>query len=477
MDLLQELPFSIEAAEATLSPLEIQELFRDGYSQSKIASDGILGFHSVLFATSNAKEMARYFESVLGFHEIAYRGLETGSSLVGAHVVSNGDIRFEFVNNLENPNNSSAYCAMHNMEEFMEIVPQSFVHECFACQFLSVRTMFTKEGVSQAELARTIQDAATAWEVHRFSSKHGMGVYDVAFEVTDVDEMYQRAIANSAISVMPPNIVQDKCGLVKMAILGVPGHDLKHTLVQNLDYTGCYLPRYRPTVRPDFPSKKVVLHNIDHCVQNFSWNGMMPSATFYAAAFGLHKFWSVDDQDVSTGNTALRLVVMTSANGKVKMPINEPAKSKMRGQIEEFYEYHDGAGVQHIALLTRDIVGTVSELQARGLSFNRISDAYYDNLKARLDSEDIELHEDFNQIRDLFILVDFDPATKFKKKNGKYGCNYILQIFTEPLHDRPTFFIEIIQRHHHNGFGKGTFKGLFESIELQQRMRGTLIPN
>lgn len=274
-----------------------------------------------------------------------------------------------------------------------------------------------------------------------------------------------------------PTIEQDENGAVKIAVIGVPGNDISHTLVQKLSYKGKYLPHYAHSLR-ECPNlqREVQLQEIDHCVQNFSWNEMMPNAKFYASALGLHKFWSVDDKDVSTGNTALRSVVMSSANGKVKIPINEPARAKLRGQIEEFYEYFGGPGVQHLALLTRDILRTVRALRASGLKFNQIQPSYYVELARRLARDNIEMKEDFDQIRQGHILVDYDPATKYKKPNGKYGCNYILQIFTEPLHDRPTVFLEIIQRYHHNGFGKGTFKGLFESIELEQKKRGTLIP-
>lgn len=180
---------------------------------------------------------------------------------------------------------------------------------------------------------------------------------------------------------------------------------------------------------------------------------------------------------MSTGATALKSVVMASANGKVKMPINEPAKGIMKGQIEEFYEFYKGPGVQHIALITRDIIALVKAMRLRGIDFNTISDAYYKNLEERLNKDSIKLFESFEELKALHILVDFDLASKYLHRDGRYRCHYILQIFTKPLHDRPTLFLEIIQRHHHNGFGKGTFKGLFETIEAQQRLRGTLVPS
>lgn len=478
MNLLQQLPFYPENRLAIISEFEINELLREGFIGSKLATDGILGFHAVKFATSNAKEMARYFELVLGFKEIAYRGLETSSPLLGSHVLRNGNATLEFVNNLHVPNGRKCSAELHKLISYFIKGPNSVEMACLAAQFEPVRSIFLK-GACSATLEETVKDAATAWDIHRFISRHGMGVFDVSFEVADVDEMFERAIKNGAIAILTPTVESDGRGDVKMATIGVPGSDIRHTLIQILRYRGCYLPNYSVSNRGYRASKheRPELCDIDHCVQNYSWNELVPYSRFYAAALGLHKFWSVDDKDVSTGNTALRSIVMASANGRVKMPINEPAKGKMKGQIEEFYDFYGGPGVQHVAFLTRDIVSAVDSLKARGLKFNHISEEYYKELEAKLTDHKIELKENLDQLKKRNILVDFDPATKYLKPSGSYACNYLLQIFTEPLHDRPTFFIEIIQRHRHNGFGKGTFKGLFESIELQQKLRGTLSPS
>lgn len=483
-NLLCELPYFPELSLLAVSQFEINELLRDGHSASKAATNGIFSFFSITFATSNAKEMARYLENVMDLREIAFRGLESKSRLVGAHVLRNGCATFVIVNNIETPDEGRCKGDIHQklMKCFGDS-PNALEYAFLSGHFASVRERISKietvDSLSEpeaAELKQLAVDAVAAWKISRFTNLHGMGVSDISFEVADVDTMFHKAVNNGALSIQPPTIHLDEDGQVKVAVIGVPHHDCTHTLIQNLNYSGVYLPNYKLCSRDVGVEHPVKFHEIDHVVQNFSWNEMMKAATFYAATFGFHKFWSVDEKDVSTGNTALRSIVMANGNGKVKLPINEPVKAKFRGQIEEFHDYFGGPGVQHVALSTRDILGTVASLQARGLKFNRISEDYYVTLKARLQNDNLELLEDFDKIQELQVLVDFDPSTKVMTAGGKYRCTYLLQIFSEPFHDRPTFFFEIIQRHHHNGFGKGTFKGLFESIELQQRMRGTLLP-
>lgn len=463
MLLLKELPFSDCLDQDKLSEFEVHELFRDGHLSFKEPLDGIVGFFSVCFASANAKEMARYLELVFGFEEVAYRGLETGSFCVASHVLRNANVIFEVVNTLK---------------------VQDGAEEKFRLMYDDAEEKFRLNGVRAGgleDLRRNAEavafEAAKASLIHRFVTRHGQGVMDITFQVQNVDAAFYRAVANGAIVCRYPVILQDSYGKVKTAVVGVPKTDLLHTLVEILDYNGPFLPHFEYPICDKVPRflPQVHLDSVDHCVQNFTWNQMMDFATFYAKAFGLHKFWSVDEQDVSTGNTALKSIVMASSNGKVRMPINEPAKGKMKGQIEEFYDFYGGPGVQHVALRTRYILDTVSALRARGLEFNTISDTYYETLQKRLHDENIALYEDFNDLRKNHILVDFDPSTKFRKGES-YSCNYILQIFSKPLHDRPTLFIEIIQRHHHNGFGKATFKGLFETIEIQQKLRGTLVP-
>lgn len=447
----------------------------DGHQKCKLPLDGIVGFHSIRFATSNAKEMASYLEYSLDCKEIAYRGLETGSVMLASHVVKKNDCVFELINTLgrgdsrpgskrSRPNTSSSRPGTARLAKAPVTLPvggsDSTLHDI---------------ALAAAQLSQDAQDSSA---VDEFVACHGMGVIDVSFEVVDVDAAFERAVFYGATNIRRPAVIGDEHGSVKLAVVGVPDSDLRHTLIQKLDYKGPYLPFYKLSwLLPMCQGGPVPISEIDHCVQNFSWNEMTIYATFYASAFGLHKFWSVDEQDVSTGATALKSIVMASANGKVKMPINEPAKGRMKGQIEEFYEFYNGPGVQHIALKSRDIVQLVKGMRSRGVEFNTISDTYYNDLMERLTKNSIELFESFKELRKYNILVDFDPSTKYKSRDGKTRCHYILQIFTKPLHDRPTLFLEIIQRRHHNGFGKGTFKGLFETIEAQQRLRGTLVPS
>lgn len=451
------LPFALSPED------DISDLFRDGHSNCKFPLDGMVGFFAVRFATSNAREMARYFQLALGFEYVAHRNLESGSRLLAAHVLKNGNAVVEVISSLkcaENPQPEAA-------AELAKYFPQENSNLAWiASQYPDVCVTVGPE---------IAHDAVSANCADHFVARHGMGVLDVCLEVTDVDLAYRRAIGNGAVPVQAPADMADRYGVVRLAKVQVPNTDLFHTLVQPRDYHGVYLPGY--VLVGGFQNMtRVSFCEIDHCVQNYSWNEMEKYARFYAAAFGLHKYWSVDEADVSTQNTALRSLVMASTNGKVKMPINEPAESKLVGQIQEFTDYFGGPGVQHVALRTRNIVDTVVVLRGRGMEFNDMPSSYYDGLQKRLAQHQIRLQEDMEQLAKNDILVDFDPESRFPRRDGSYGCNYILQIFTKPLHDRPTFFFEIIQRRHHNGFGKGTFKGLFESIENQQRLRGTLVP-
>ncbi|GBL52907.1 4-hydroxyphenylpyruvate_dioxygenase [Candidozyma auris] len=475
MQILKELPFyphhGLKVKVYSKSDFEIAELLRGGHSTHKLPLDGLLGFHAIRFATSNAKEMARFLELSLGFKEIAYRGLETSSIVLASHVLKKGDCVFEVINTLSRgdsrPNSSKSFSSRSGSRS-REMLPVTLMVHGGA-------TSFEELGRAAEQLA---YDALDAKAIDTFVNIHGMGVMDVSLDVLDVNKAFLRATGAGATIVRRPTVITDEFGSVKVAVIRIPGSDLRHTLVENLTYKGPFMPFYKESMVPSLPEENPVpLIGIDHCVQNFTWNQMDDYAMFYAAAFGLHKFWSVDEQDVSTGATALKSVVMASANGKVKMPINEPAKGIMKGQIEEFYEFYKGPGVQHIALITRDIIASVKAMRLRGIDFNTISDAYYKNLEERLNKDSIKLFESFEELKALHILVDFDSASKYLHRDGSYRCHYILQIFTKPLHDRPTLFLEIIQRHHHNGFGKGTFKGLFETIEAQQRLRGTLVPS
>lgn len=451
---------------------------------------GIQSFYSVRLVTSSAKEMAAYLQTILGLEKIAYQGLENGNSCLASHVLRKNDVVLEISGTLETRTDfrydSKKKCAlevektemenktMHTLE-YLEC-QRSVVRE--SLRYNAVQKYFGKPGATKQNGHKIVLEAATASAVEDFISIHGMGVFDVVFLVKDVRRVFSKAVAAGALVIRQPEITSDKNGSVFIATVGTPVSDLRHTLVQLVDYKGPYLPGYA-SVEPKqgnvAQSTAGVLCDIDHCVQNFSWNELNVSTQFYISAFGLHKFWSVDDKDVSTENAGLRSIVLTNTNQRVKMPINEPAMAKMRGQIEEFYDYYGGPGVQHIAIRTDDIIETVITMKKRGIEFNSVSSTYYKKLGEHLDIYNIELHEDLKILKEHHILLDFDPSTRFKQKNGKFLCHYILQIFTNPIHDRPTLFFEIIQRYNHNGFGKGTFRGLFESIEEQQKLRGTLV--
>lgn len=519
---LSELPFFPQDCETLPERITtIEDLLKDGAQISKFPEDGLIGFYGVKVVSSNAKEMATFLELSMGFEEIAYRGLETNSRKIASHVVRNGNIVFEIVNTLEPVNEEYVHYPMQsnpsfqykmersaliddhcqslkqyimdigqeyaermthdgfNYHQSMEHYINSVVHSHEFKDIISKYKTLVNNLTQFAE--NTLYDIFDIYSMQKFLTRHGEGINDILLEVVDVDATFEKAVQNGAYIIKPPKLYRDELGSVKSATIIIPYTDIRHTLIQKIDYTGPYLPNYgKPSEKEErfkvFTRSlpPVELNYIDHCVQNYDWYQMMPQAEFYAKIFGLHKFWSVDEQDVSTTNTALKSIVMASSNGKIKIPINEPARGKMKSQIEEFYDYNGGPGVQHIALRTYNIVEAVSSLKCRGIEFNTISSSYYDNLLKRLQNDQIELFEDIDELKELNILVDYDSGSKMKMKNNKFRCNYILQIFTKPLHDRPTLFIEIIQRHHHNGFGKGTFKGLFETVENEQRLRGTL---
>ncbi|KAI7164442.1 4-hydroxyphenylpyruvate, partial [Hortaea werneckii] len=204
------------------------------------------------------------------------------------------------------------------------------------------------------------------------------------------------------------------------------------------------------------------LEAIDHCVGNQDWQEMDAACDFYERCLGFHRFWSVDDKDICTDFSALKSVVMSSPNDVVKMPINEPAVGKKKSQIEEYVDFYNGPGVQHIALRTPDILTTVSNMKARGVEFISVPETYYTEIRERLRKTGMKLNESFETIQNLNILIDFDEG------------GYLLQLFTKPLMDRPTVFIEVIQRNNFDGFGAGNFKSLFEAIEREQAARGNL---
>lgn len=456
-------------------------------SQTRGPIDYITDFYSIRFASSNARQMARHLELAFDFREVAYRGLETGALSVASHVLQCNDIIMEFMNPLECPFPENHHLCIlppsspvvSATEALLSGHPQcsTVTEQCLRSPKIRKQiTQYLNNEKTVAATRQAILDHTVASFLADFINLHGVGVCDILFKVTDVNALFEHSVVNGAIPITQPTVQTDQNGSVIVATIALPTADLHHTFVQNLNYKGKYLPGYGGPSTCAISSIfcGIKLQAIDHCVLNYSWNQMIPNATFYALALGFQKFWSVDDQDVSTGNTGLRLMVMTNKNGNVKIPINEPAKVKLKGQIEEFYEFYGGPGVQHVALRSTDILNDVTFLRSRGLEFNTISDEYYRNLQKRLNAHQITLFESFSALRENHILVDFDPKSKRERSDGTFSCFYILQIFSKPLHDRPTFFFEFIQRHSHDGFGKGTFKGLFESIEREQELRGTL---
>ncbi|TDZ35976.1 4-hydroxyphenylpyruvate dioxygenase [Colletotrichum trifolii] len=382
------------------------------------------GYDHVTWWVGNAKQAAAYYNTFFGFKTVAYKGLETGSRYLTSWVVENSDVRFVFTS----PIRSLAH------------LPED-------------------EAIHDAE-------RALLGDIHAHLEKHGDAVKDVAFEVDNVQGVYDKAVLEGAQSIQPPTVLGDpEHGNVLAAVIRTYG-DTTHTLIARNNYKGPFLPGFR-AAKPSAASVSlpgVPLLRIDHCVGNQSWNEMVAACAFYEKCLSFHRFWSVDDSQICTEFSALNSIVMSSANQLVKMPINEPAPGKKKSQIEEYVVFNSGAGIQHIALLTPDIITTVSAMRARGVEFINVPSTYYDNMRHRLKTEKRNwvLKEDLATIERLNILIDYDEQ------------GYLLQLFTKPLMDRPTVFIEIIQRNHFEGFGAGNFKSLFEAIEREQAERGNL---
>ncbi|RSM07580.1 4-hydroxyphenylpyruvate dioxygenase [Fusarium oligoseptatum] len=382
------------------------------------------GYDHITWWVGNAKQAASYYTNLFGFKTIAYKGLETGSRYFASYVVANNDVRFVFTS----PLRSEAH------------FPDD-------------------EPISKS-------DRKLLKEMYAHLERHGDAVKDVAFEVDNVEGVYYKAVEEGAIAVQDPLVTKDKeHGSVSTAVICTYG-DTTHTLISRQNYTGPFLPGFRAVNKktasvsvPDVP-----LARIDHCVGNQSWNEMVSACAFYEQCLSFHRFWSVDDSQICTEFSALSSIVMASPNNVVKMPINEPAPGKKKSQIEEYVIFNSGPGVQHIALLTPDIITSVSALRARGVEFIDVPSTYYTAMRHRLKTErrNWELKEEFETLERLNILIDYDEG------------GYLLQLFTKPLMDRPTVFIEIIQRNDFDGFGAGNFKSLFEAIEREQAERGNL---
>lgn len=369
------------------------------------------GFDHCHWWVGNAKQAASWFVARFGFTRIAYRGLETGSRDVVTHVVRQGRIRFAFSSAL-NPGASPS-----------------------------------------------LGD-----DIGRHLQKHGDGVKDVAFSVENCRKIFASAVSRGAVVVQEPIELTDEHGTVVLATIKTYG-DTLHSFVQRGAYTGVFLPGFKAIDEKD-PLASITppigLDFIDHVVGNMPDKGMIPTVEWYERVLQFHKFWTVDDKQIHTQFSSLRSTVMADFDRVIKMPINEPAEGLRKSQIAEYVDYYGGSGVQHIALNTRDIISAISNLRARGVDFLRVPDTYYDSLRARLSCSSIKVSEDIATLQKLNILVDFDDK------------GYLLQLFTAPLQDRPTVFLEVIQREGCDGFGAGNFKSLFESIEREQAARGNL---
>jgi len=381
-----------------------------GYATSKgekPEKGNFLEFDHLTFLVGNAKQAAGWYCTRFGFKHYLYRGLENGERNVAYHAIKQNKIIFVFKSAL-NPGNT--------------------------------------------ELGEKL-------------TSHADHVTDVAFSVNDLDAIVAKAIEQGAVVVSQISEESDENGTIRKATLKTYG-DVMHTLIDRSQYKGEFLPGFKPHYLKDpleelLPSPNLLF--IDHLVGNQPDDEMVPIVQWYEKALQFHRFWSVDDSMIHTKYSSLRSIVVTNFEETIKMPINEPASGMKKSQITEYVEYNGGAGVQHIALRTNDIIATVLALKARGLEFiSSIPDSYYTLLKKNLEKSKTKITEDIDMLKKLKILVDFD-------ENG-----YLLQIFSRPVQDRPTLFLEVIQRHNHHGFGVGNFKALFEAIESEQAARGNL---
>lgn len=296
--------------------------------------------------------------------------------------------------------------------------------------------------------------------------KHGDGVRDVAFTVDDCRGMFAEAVKRGAEAVQHPVQLSDEHGSVWIASVRTYG-DTVHSFVERKAYKGLFLPGYAPVADADKDPLLLLTPNpglqfVDHCVGNQPDLTMERVAKWYESTLQFHRFWSVDDSIMHTEYSSLRSVVVADYDEVIKMPINEPAPGKKKSQIQEYVDFYNGSGVQHVAMHTDDIIFTVTQLRKRGVEFLSVPDTYYEHLRTRLAKSPVKVAEDLNKLQELGILVDYDDQ------------GYLLQLFTKPVEDRPTLFYEIIQRRNNSGFGAGNFKSLFEAIEREQAKRGNL---
>jgi 4-hydroxyphenylpyruvate dioxygenase len=361
----------------------------------------LLGTDHVEFYVGNARQAAYFYRAAFGMKLVAYAGPETGRRDRASYVLQQGKIRFVLTTALR----------------------------------------------SDTEVSR---------EVAAHVARHGDGVRAIALWVEDAAGAWRETTARGAVSAQEPATVSDEYGSVVISSIRAYG-DTIHTFVERRNYSGVFFPGYRALPEDDVARPTGLLH-IDHIVGNVGWNAMNEWVDFYSRVMGFSLYQHFDDKDISTEYSALMSKVMANANGYVKFPINEPAVGRKKSQIEEYLEFYDGPGVQHLALATHDILSTVSSLKRQGVPFLTVPHSYYTQLQQRVGRIDEPLEE----LERLGILVDRDDE------------GYMLQIFTKPVEDRPTLFFEIIQRKGSRSFGKGNFKALFEAIEREQEARGNL---
>ncbi len=358
----------------------------------------INGTDHVEFYVGNAKQAAYYYAAAFGFRITAYRGPETGHRESASYLVTQGKIRFV----LTTPITSGGPIAEH-------------------------------------------------------IAKHGDGVKDIALWVDDARRSFEEVTKRGAVAVREPETLADEHGEVVVSAMGTYG-DTIHTFVDRSGYDGVFLPGFEPVENEHWQPEPVGLKYVDHCVGNVHLGDMNRYVDYYSETMGFRNLLSFSDEDIQTEYSSLMSKVMSNGNERIKFPINEPAKGKKKSQIDEYLEFYDGAGVQHVALATDDILDTVTKLRNRGVEFLTVPTTYYEQLQGRVGKID----EPVDQLAELGILVDRDPD------------GYLLQIFTKPVEDRPTVFYEIIQRKGARTFGEGNFKALFEAIEREQERRGNL---
>jgi len=355
------------------------------------------GTDYIEFYVGNAKQAAHFYKTVFGFQSLAYSGPETGTK------------------------EKASYAIRQNKLTFLLTTP-------------------VRSGNAIAD----------------HIAKHGDGVKAIALKVEDATSAWEETTSRGGKSFLEPMTLTDGDGQLVMSGIHTYGETV-HLFIERESYHGVFMPGFRAW-ESTYNAPETGLLYVDHCVGNVGWNQMNPWVKFYEDVMGFRNILSFDDKDISTEYSALMSKVMSNGNGYVKFPINEPAEGKKKSQVEEYLDFYDGEGVQHVAIATNDIVKTVTELQKRGLAFLNIPSTYYETVLDRVGHID----EDLEPLQRLGILVDRDDE------------GYLLQIFTKPVEDRPTLFFEIIQRKGAKSFGKGNFKALFEALEREQEARGNL---